>query len=144
MRISDWSSDVCASELRTTDEIEYGLQDSGAKVLVADRKRFERIAGSLDAAPDLEHVFLVDCTPADLGLEGDPRLHTFDELTGEPTDAFVQEDIAEDDYSVIFHTSGTTGRPKGAISTPPPMVAHLHHPTFTPLPPPLPPPPAPP
>src|SRR3546814_5149363 len=26
----------------TTDEIEYGLQDSGAKVLVADRKRFER------------------------------------------------------------------------------------------------------
>ena len=42
----------------TTDEIEYGLQDSGAKVLVADRKRFERIAGSLDQAPDLEHVFL--------------------------------------------------------------------------------------
>ena len=34
----------------TTDEIEYGLQDSGAKVLVADRKRFERIAGHLDAA----------------------------------------------------------------------------------------------
>src|SRR3546814_10012043 len=31
----------------TTDEIEYGLQASGAKVLVADRKRFERIAGSL-------------------------------------------------------------------------------------------------
>src|SRR3546814_532359 len=111
----------------TTDEIEYGLQDSGAKVLVADRKRFERIAGSLDAAPDLEHVFLVDCTPADLGLEGDPRLHTFDELTGEPTDAFVQEDIAEDDYSVIFYTSGTTGRPKGAISTHRSMVANLQN-----------------
>ena len=47
----------------TTDEIEYGLQDSGAKVLVADQKRFERIAGSLDLAPDLEHVFLIDCTP---------------------------------------------------------------------------------
>ena len=27
----------------TTDEIHYGLQDSGAKVLVADRKRVERI-----------------------------------------------------------------------------------------------------
>ena len=47
----------------TTDEIQYGLQDSGAKVLVADQKRFERIAGSLDPAPDLEHVFLIDCTP---------------------------------------------------------------------------------
>ena len=73
----------------TTDEIEYGLQDSGAKVLVADQKRFERIAGSLDEAPDLEHVFLVDCTPADVGLADDPRLHDFSELTGSPTAEFV-------------------------------------------------------
>jgi long-chain acyl-CoA synthetase len=111
----------------TTDEIEYGLQDSGAKVLVADRKRFERIAGSLDAAPDLEHVFLVDCSPADLGLDGDPRLHTFDELTGSPTADFVDEDIAEDDPAVIFYTSGTTGRPKGAISTHRSMIANLQN-----------------
>src|SRR6476469_2032595 len=32
----------------TTDEIVYGLQDSGARVLVADSKRFERIADHLD------------------------------------------------------------------------------------------------
>ena len=49
-----------------TDEIVYGLQDSGAKVLVADSKRFERIADQLDECPDLEHVYLiVDCDPAD-------------------------------------------------------------------------------
>jgi long-chain acyl-CoA synthetase len=111
----------------TTDEIEYGLQDSGAKVLVADRKRFERIAGSLDAAPDLEHVFLVDCTAADVGLEGDARIHTFDELTGAPTSDFVAEDIAEDDPAVIFYTSGTTGRPKGAISTHRSMISNLQN-----------------
>jgi long-chain acyl-CoA synthetase len=111
----------------TTDEIEYGLQDSGAKVLVADRKRFERIAGSLDQAPDLEHVFLIDCTPADVGLDGDPRVHTYDELTGEPRPDFVEEDIAEDDYAVIFYTSGTTGRPKGAISTHRSMIANLQN-----------------
>ncbi len=111
----------------TTDEIEYGLQDSGAKVLVADRKRFERIAGSLDQAPDLEHVFLVDCSPAEVGLDGDPRLHTFDELTGAPTADFVEEDIAEDDAAVIFYTSGTTGRPKGAISTHRSMIANLQN-----------------
>jgi len=111
----------------TTDEIEYGLQDSGAKVLVADRKRFERIAGSLDAAPDLEHVFLVDCSPADLGMADDPRLHSFAELTGSPTSDFVAEDIAEDDPAVIFYTSGTTGRPKGAISTHRSMIANLQN-----------------
>jgi long-chain acyl-CoA synthetase len=111
----------------TTDEIEYGLQDSGSKVLVADRKRFERISGSLDAAPDLEHVFLVDCTPADVGLEHDPRVHAFAELTGSPTADFVEEDIAEDDPAVIFYTSGTTGRSKGAISTHRSMIANLQN-----------------
>jgi long-chain acyl-CoA synthetase len=114
----------------TTDEIDYGLQDSGAKVLVADRKRFERIAGSLDAAPDLEHVFLIDCTAADVGLAGDPRIHEFSELTGSPTADFVAEDIAEDDPAVIFYTSGTTGRPKGAISTHRSMIANLQNTMF--------------
>ncbi|MFZ6005340.1 MAG: class I adenylate-forming enzyme family protein [Actinomycetota bacterium] len=111
----------------TTDEIEYGLQDSGAKVLVADRKRFERIAPSLDAAPDLEHVFLIDCTAADVGLAGDPRVNEFSALTGSPTDDFVDEEIAEDDPAVIFYTSGTTGRPKGAISTHRSMIANLQN-----------------
>jgi long-chain acyl-CoA synthetase len=114
----------------TTDEIEYGLQDSGAKVLVADRKRFERIAGSLDSAPDLEHVFLVDCSPADVGLADDPRIHEFAELTSSPTSDFVEEEIAEDDPAVIFYTSGTTGRPKGAISTHRGMIANLQNTMF--------------
>ena len=33
----------------TNDEILYGLTDSGAKVLVADRQRYERIAANIDA-----------------------------------------------------------------------------------------------
>jgi len=114
----------------TADEIEYGLQDSGAKVLVADRKRFERIAGSLDEAPALEHVFLVDCSPADLGLQDDPRVHSFAELTTSPTGEFVEEEIAEDDPAVIFYTSGTTGRPKGAVSTHRSMIANLQNTLF--------------
>jgi len=114
----------------TADEIEYGLQDSGAKVLVADRKRFERIAGSLDEVPALEHVFLVDCSPADLGLQDDPRVHSFAELTTSPTGEFVEEEIAEDDPAVIFYTSGTTGRPKGAVSTHRSMIANLQNTLF--------------
>lgn len=114
----------------TTDEIEYGLQDSGAKVLVADQKRFERIAGSLDQAPDLEHVFLIDCTPADVGMADDPRLHSFSELTRSPCPELIDQEIAEDDYAVIFYTSGTTGRPKGAISTHRSMVANMQNTMF--------------
>ena len=54
-----------------TDEILYGLQDSGSKVLVADRGRFERIADQLDDLPDLEAVYLIDADPSDFG--GDAR-----------------------------------------------------------------------
>jgi long-chain acyl-CoA synthetase len=111
------------------DEIVYGLQDSGAKVLVADAKRFERIAGDLDEAPDLEVVLLVDADPADFpqAVDAKATLLHFDELTGSPTDAFPDAPIAEDDDAVIFYTSGTTGRPKGAISTHRSMIANLQN-----------------
>ena len=109
----------------TTDEIIYGLQDSGAKVLVADARRFERIAEHLDECPDLQHVFLIDADPSDFG--GDPRLHRFDELLTSPAQAAPDVPIDEDDYAVIFYTSGTTGRPKGAISTHRSMIANLQN-----------------
>lgn len=115
------------------DEILYGLQDSGSKVLVADRKRFERIADRLDEAPDLAHVFLVDASPEDFPRSAGAKaeLHRFDELTTEPTDRFPDTPIAEDDDAVIFYTSGTTGRPKGAISTHRSMIANLQNTLYT-------------
>jgi long-chain acyl-CoA synthetase len=109
------------------DEILYGLQDSGAAVLVADRKRFERIADRLGEAPDLAHVFLIDAGPEDFpGVEG-AALHRFDELTTGPTDELPATPIDEDDAAVIFYTSGTTGKPKGAISTHRSMIANLQN-----------------
>jgi steroid-24-oyl-CoA synthetase len=111
-----------------TDEILYGLQDSGSRVLVADRGRFERIAGDLDQLPDLEAVFLIDADPAEFG--GDPRLRRFDSLTTTPSDELPTSPIDEADPAVIFYTSGTTGRPKGAISTHRSMIANLQNTVF--------------
>ncbi|MFP5489220.1 MAG: class I adenylate-forming enzyme family protein [Acidimicrobiia bacterium] len=117
------------------EEIVYGLQDSGAKVLVADRKRFERIADQLDECPDLERVYLTrDCDPADfadvVGEAHRDKLHRFDELTGEPTATFLDTPIDEDDVTVIFYSSGTTGKPKGIMSTHRNMVANLQNTMF--------------
>ena len=114
-----------------TDEIVYGLQDSGAKVLVADRKRVERVVGDLDECPDLEHVLLTDCTPADVGLEGDDRVRTFDTVTAAPTADAPTTAIDEDDPAVILYTSGTTGRPKGAISTHRNVIANMQNTFFS-------------
>ena len=113
------------------DEILYGLVDSGSTVLVADRKRFERIADRLDEAPELAHVFLVDADPADFpDTPGAAVLHRYDELTTEPDPASPSDTIDEDDAAVIFYTSGTTGKPKGAISTHRSMIANLQNTMF--------------
>jgi long-chain acyl-CoA synthetase len=112
------------------DEILYGLQDSGATVLVADAKRFERIADRLGEIPDLAHVFLIDADPADFAAavgDAPTTLHRFDELTGAPAGAPPAAEIDEDDAAVIFYTSGTTGKPKGAISTHRSMIANLQN-----------------
>jgi long-chain acyl-CoA synthetase len=116
------------------DEILYGLEDSAATVLVADRKRFERIAGRLAEAPGLRHVFLVDAEPEDFpaaATGGGVQLHRFAELTGEPTPELPDVVIDEDDPAVIFYTSGTTGRSKGAISTHRSMIANLQNTLFS-------------
>jgi long-chain acyl-CoA synthetase len=108
-----------------TDEIIYGLEDSGAKVLVADKGRFARVVEEVEKLPDLEAVFLVDADPAEFG--GREKLHRFAELLEAPSDSLPDAAIDEDDPAVIFYTSGTTGRPKGAISTHRSMIANLQN-----------------
>ncbi|HEV7720227.1 MAG TPA: AMP-binding protein, partial [Iamia sp.] len=110
-----------------TDEVLYGLEDSGAKVLVADAKRLERIAGVLadGGLPGVERVYVIDADPADVG--GGDRVRRFDELTAGGPAAPPTTPIDEGDAAVIFYTSGTTGRPKGAISTHRSMVANLQN-----------------
>ena len=112
-----------------TDEIIYGLQDSGARFLVADAGRFRRIAAHLDELPDLEAVFLIDAEPSE--FSGDARLRRFDELTADEVAGFPDVPIDEADYAVIFYTSGTTGRPKGAISSHRNMIANLQNTLYT-------------
>ncbi len=114
-----------------TDEIVFGLQDSGAKVLVADARRYERIAEHLADVPALEAVFLADADPAEFPAPPPGvTIDRFDVLTAAPTPDAPTVEIDEGDPAVIFYTSGTTGRPKGAISTHRSMIANLQNTMF--------------
>jgi long-chain acyl-CoA synthetase len=117
------------------DEILYGLADSGAKVLVADRDRFARVADRLDELPALAAVYLIDADPSSFAVgaavgasvRGRAAIRPFASLLTEPTDRLPDAVIAEDDPAVILYTSGTTGRAKGAISTHRMMIANVQN-----------------
>ncbi|MCB0953689.1 MAG: acyl--CoA ligase, partial [Microthrixaceae bacterium] len=105
----------------------------------ADAKRFERLAPHLAEVPAVEHVVLIDAEPSAFasftdGVDAPPTLHGYRDAVRSGSaegPGFPDTEIAESDPAVIFYTSGTTGRPKGAISTHGNMIANLQNTVFT-------------
>jgi len=81
----------------TAGEIEFGVEHTSCKLLVGDRKRLARIEG-------------IDLGVPIVVIEDD-----FESLTRDDSTALPSVAIKEDDPALILFTSGTTGRPKGAV-----------------------------
>jgi len=93
----------------TIDELEYGIEHSGSTVMVADPERVSRTA-----AVCARTGVRVICVRADDALGADVDRWEDVVVTGTP---MPDVDVGPDDDATILYTSGTTGRPKGALST---------------------------
>lgn len=93
----------------TSDEIAYGLTDSGSRFLVTDEHLWPRVEKLVGSIPTLERVFFIGTDPPRTCVPISELLAPRGEAPDDPID--------EDDPFVILYTSGTTGRPKGCITT---------------------------
>jgi long-chain acyl-CoA synthetase len=83
-------------------EFAYILVNSGAKICFVSEDMADGIAEAAKDVPTLEHIVIA----------GSARYHEL--LSAAPA---AIADVAADDLAWLFYTSGTTGRPKGAMLT---------------------------
>jgi len=107
--ISVGAINVSMNSWWTEDEMDFALEDSGATVLICDQQRFD--IGAASCVKRNVKVLVVRAEkPLPAGVDKwEEVLPLGDKHPG--------ADIQPDDDATILYTSGTTGRPKGAVST---------------------------
>ncbi len=102
-------------------ELAVALQDSGTRVVLADAERARRIAAERPNLPELASIIVA--RPEESGTaDAEYQEVLASQSTG--IDLF-EVAIDPDDDCTIMYTSGTTGRPKGAVATHRAHVANL-------------------
>lgn len=98
------------------DELRYGLEDCGANVVFCDQQRYDYVAEDL-LAMNIRAVLVRGS-----GEHNKDIAESYDEFIDHGKGDALPDlndfafDISPNDQSMILYTSGTTGRPKGALS----------------------------
>lgn len=100
---------VLLSHLNRSSEVAFKLNDSDAIAICVHSDNYDDVGKVREECPNLKHVI----------VHGDriPGTLNYEELVKGQSAQIVTEETCRDDFGRIIYSSGTTGKPKGILTT---------------------------